>query len=437
MEIAIVGGGWSGLACAIEATRLGHRVKLFESARHLGGRARVVPAVESNGLAYKLDNGQHILIGAYHETLNLMSAVGLHESDVLLRLPMALKYPDGAGLQFGTLPPPFDALAGIALASGWSWLDKLSLIRASVLWRLAGFTCEPTMSVAQLCAGIRPRVLQDMIFPLCISALNTPANRASAQVFLRVMKDALFGARGSSNLLLPRTDLSSLFPDAAERWLTQRGAEIRLGHRVRELHRGNDSCGWLVDGLPFDSVVLAMDSSNAASLIQSAQPRLGYQSDQMLSWLQAASQVNFEAITTVYAVASHTSLRRPMLALYSDETVNPAQFVFDRGQMGGPVGLLAFVVSASTTDKLECQRLVVDQAKRQLGLSVTPIQTIVEKRATFACTPGLKRPTLAVDNNLYACGDYVEGPYPATLEGAVRNGLLAARAAAMAHVAAK
>ena len=117
-----------------------------------------------------------------------------------------------------------------------------------------------------------------------------------------------------------------------------------------------------------------------------------------------------------------------MMALKSDAAVNPAQFVFDRGQLGGPTGLLAFVVSASALDRVLCQALVVKQAQRQLGLDIEPLQTIVEKRATCACTPHLVRPPMNIAPKLLACGDYIEGPYPATLEGAVRSGLNAARA---------
>ena len=108
----------------------------------------------------------------------------------------------------------------------------------------------------------------------------------------------------------------------------------------------------------------------------------------------------------------------------------PAQFVFDRGQLGGPAGLLAFVGSASSVDSAALAQRVLAQAERQLGLNtLQAVQTIVEKRATFACLPGLERPPMPVLPGLLACGDYIDGPYPATLEGAVRSGLQAARSA--------
>ena len=96
--------------------------------------------------------------------------------------------------------------------------------------------------------------------------------------------------------------------------------------------------------------------------------------------------------------------------------------------LGGPSGLLAFVASASQGEREHITQQVLAQARTQLGLvQAEPVQTVVEKRATFACTTGLQRPTAQVAPGLWACGDYVQGPYPATLEGAVRSGMEAVR----------
>ena len=122
-----------------------------------------------------------------------------------------------------------------------------------------------------------------------------------------------------------------------------------------------------------------------------------------------------------------------MVALRSGSG-DPAQFVFDRGQLGGPGGLLAFVVSASTDERDTLQRQVLQQAADQLGMNdLQPVMTVVERRATFACTPGLTRPGMLVAPGLLACGDYVEGLYPSTIEGAVRSGLNAARSIDNGH----
>ncbi len=152
----------------------------------------------------------------------------------------------------------------------------------------------------------------------------------------------------------------------------------------------------------------------------------------MWQWTGVTRGLQFEAITTVYAWGAGAALSHPMLTLRSSadpQACAPAQFVFDRGQLGGPPGLLAFVVSASTGEREALQAQVLVQARQQLGLALQPVQTVVEKRATFACTPGLQRPSAQIAPGLLACGDYVDGPYPATLEGAVRSGMAAVKLA--------
>lgn len=413
-RIAVVGAGWAGLAAAVAATGRGDAVTVYEAARVPGGRARTLQVRLRDGTAVTVDNGQHILIGAYLETLGLMERVGVDPRQALLRLPLVLRHPDGSGLALPLWPSPFDAAAGILSARGWSWGDKWSLLRAAGGWQLAGFRCAPAASVADLCRSLTPRIREDLIEPLCVAALNTPAERSSGEVFLRVLRDALFGRGhgrwGGSNLLLPCQDLGRLFPEAGQAWLQARGGAVRLGQRVQRI--APEGAGWQVDGEQFDAVVLACPAPEAARLVRG--------SGTGGAWAATADGLAFEAIATVY-VAGGPRLPLPMLALRTGPRA-PAQFVFDRSQLGGPAGLLAFVVSASEGDRDGIEARVLDQATA-LGWRVEPVQTVIEKRATFACVPGLVRPGAAIAPGLWACGDYVEGPYPATLEGAVRSGL--------------
>ena len=427
----MVGGGWAGLAAAVAATQAGHQVTLFEASRQWGGRARALACVLPDGSATLLDNGQHILIGAYTDTLALMRTVGVDTEATLLRLPLTMLFPDGQGMRLPDWPMPLDVLAGVLGARGWSLADKWSLLRTTARWQLSGFQCAPLLSVAELCRGLSATVLQTLIEPLCVSALNTPAQRASGQVFLRVLQDSLLGGKGYSNLLLPRTDLSSLFADAAARWLGRQGATLRLGQRVEALESPvAPQDGWRVDGQVFDAVLWATSSSVASQVLGQARGD-GSTARALRTWATQAADLHFESIATVYVQAGDARLPQPMLALRSSQT-EPAQFVFDRGQLGGASGLLAFVVSASSDERAALQTRVLQQARSQLAAwlhdqELVAVQTVVEKRATFACTPGLLRPGQLIAPGLLACGDYVAGPYPATLEGAVRSGLAAGR----------
>ncbi len=431
MRVAVVGAGWAGLAAALGAARAGHGVTVFEAARTLGGRARALAAEGDGGQPLTLDNGQHILIGAYAECLALMRSVGVAESPALLRLPLALRYADGSGLQLPDWAPPWDALWGIARAHGWAWRERAALLRTAAAWRLGGFACAPSASVAQLCAHLPRRLQEEFIDPLCVSALNTPAHRSSGQVFLRVLRDSLFSGRGGSHLLLPRADLGALFPEPAAHWLREHGHTVRSGERVAALHPA-ESDGWQVETRQgteaFDAVLLATPAPEAARLVRGAAP--AGDAAALHAWADGADALRHTAIATVYAQqagAPGPLLPAPMLALRA-RADRPAQFVFDRARLGGPAGLLAFVVSAFEGERETLEHQVLQQAADELGLpGLSVLRTVVEKRATFACTPGLQRPPQAIAPRLLACGDYVQGPYPATLEGAVLSGSAAAR----------
>ena len=428
-RVAIIGGGWAGLAAAVEAVSLGHAVTLFEMAPALGGRARRLPATTA-GLA--LDNGQHIFIGAYRETLRLMAAVGIEESAVLRRMPLALLDAEGRGLALPSGPALPAFVRGVLAARGWSLRERFALLAAASGWLLRGFRCPPAISVAQLTAALPLAVRQRLIEPLCVAALNTPAEHASAEVFLRVLRDALFAGPGASDLLLPTVDLGALWPDAAARWLGEHGAVVKTGQRVSALVRHGDA--WRAEGSTFDAAVLACSAHEAARLAEPHAPL----------WASAARALRHEPIVTVLLQSRGARLPQPVIALQSDDAA-PAQYVFDLGLLRdaarepGAAGTLAFVVSGAAAwverGSEATARAVAVQAAAQLGRFMPDAPVLLgiwsEKRATFLCTPGLQRPEARVGSGqpaLHAAGDYIAGPYPSTLEGAVRSGVTAARA---------
>ena len=439
MEVAIIGGGWAGMAASVQLSLDGHQPTVFEAGRQLGGRARNLE-LPGGTIA---DNGQHILIGAYAECLRLMRIVGATPEQALLRKPLTMRYADGNGLSFPDLPAPLDALIGIASANGWSLRERAALLGRALRWRVQGFRCAEAATVADISSGLPKRLLDEFIEPLCVSALNLPASQASGSIFLRVLHDALFAGTGGSHFLLPRYELGDLFPNPAAQWLQDRGHAVHAASRIQELiphgrqwllRTSNAALRPALEQSRFDAVLLACSPQEAArlALLAAEDQRLpardavAYQ-----HWAQTAQALEHTAIATVYARTSHRlAAGLPWLALQPGEQA-PAQFVFDRGHLqhsdGAQQGLMAFVVSDCRTDRQALEQQVLEQAQQQLGWQdIQAVLTVVEKRATFACRPGVKRPGLELGHGLWACGDYVNGPYPATLEGAVRCALEAA-----------
>ena len=431
LRVAVVGGGWAGCAAAVELAAGGAAVTLVESARTLGGRAR---GVEVQGKM--LDNGQHILLGAYGETLRQLARVGIDPDRALLRLPVQMRYPAGSdGMDFVAprWPAPLHLLAALLRAKGLGRDDKLALARFASAARWMGWVLYKDCTVEELLARFdqTPRLNRLLWHPLCIAALNTPPSRASSKVFLAVLRDSL-GARrrAASDMLLPRMDMGALFPQAAARFVEQAGGQVLAGVTATALARGED--GWRLSlagrEAGFDAVVLATPPTRTAALLDDHAPALARQ----------LAAFAYEPIATCYLqYDSAVRLDLPFYALSDDPAAKRwGQFAFDRGQLDlAQPGLLAVVVSAAgdaaRLDQEELSGHIAAQLAHDLRRPELAApqwsRVITEKRATFSCTPDLQRPGNETPlPGLVLAGDYTASDYPATLETAVRSGVSAA-----------
>jgi len=438
-RVAVIGAGWAGLSAAVALCDAGLKPTVFEMSPHPGGRARSLAVDAAQPL--RLDNGQHILIGAYTESLALMRRLGVDLDQALWRSPLTLIDANQHGLRLTKGPPLLAFSRAVLAASHWPWAARLSLLRHSLAWLAQGFQCNASLTVARLCRGLHPRVREDLLNPLCVAALNTPAREASAQVFLRVLKDALFSGPGSADLLLPQCPLAELLPEPAWAHLRSRGVSLHLGQRAQFHQEATPGQGspWRVGNEPFDAVLLACPAAEAARQVQACATPCALP-EALEGWAEQTRGLRYEPIITVYLKADApagvhadaAALPFPMVALREGPDA-PAQFAFDLGPLRHAPGVLALVVSGAAewvSAGLDvCAEACLNQAQRAFPAltNIHVLRSLAEKRATFACTPGLRRPPARIDTGLWAAGDYVAGPYPATLEGAVRAGQFAAR----------
>jgi squalene-associated FAD-dependent desaturase len=420
VNVAIIGAGWAGMAAAVELAEARIPVTVFEAARHLGGRAR---SVEIEGV--ELDNGQHILIGAYRETLRLMRVAGADPDKLLLRAPFAIEYPGKFSLRAPSLPAPLHLVAALLTAGGLAWGERLAAMRFMAAMRRNAYRIAADMPVSELLAlhrqtGALARYLWE---PLCVSALNTPAASASAQVFLNLFRDALDGARGNSDFLFPRTDLGKLFPQPAAAFVRANGGSVLLGTRVRTLGKASD--GFALDDRPerYTHAILAVGPHQIDALLDRF-PLLA-------PTRQSIAALAYEPIYTCYLQYPQEVLMPQAMTGFDGGTI---QWIFDRGRLNGISGLLAAVISARGRHQNVSLDAVASAIHRELAVFLPGLpaplwsRVIAEKRATFSCRPRIARPAnqTAVDN-LYLAGDYTASDYPSTLESAVRSGVLAAR----------
>lgn len=421
-KTAVIGGGYAGMAAAVELAARDIPVTVFEAAPSLGGRARRVTVHDTS-----LDNGLHILIGAYSETLRLVERVAA-KRDHFLRLPLDLQVHQRFHLRAPKLPAPLHLAWALLTAKGLTPADKRAAARFMQAMKAREYRLPQDRTVAALLEEYtQPVVLIEYLWsPLCVAALNTPPDRASAQVFLNVLRDSLGGARAASDLLLARTDLTTLFPKPAADFVRARGGTVEAGATVERITRDGDGFALQLQGHArrFDRVVCAVAPHRAVALLGDIA--------ELAPTKAQVEALQYEPIHSVWLqFDGPVRLPAPMIGLAD----SPAQWLFDREAICGQRGLIGAVISASEEHVGEAQEALAQRVVADISQAFGPLpplkwqRVIAEKRATFSCTPGLVRPAAVTDcPGFLLAGDYVAGDYPATIEGAVRSGVACAAA---------
>ena len=431
-SVVIVGAGWAGLAAAVTLTSQGKKVTVYESAKQIGGRARSVPFADT-----LVDNGQHLMIGAYQECIKILKLVGQCPYSKLKRTPLFLAVQDEAGhqteLKAPRLPAPLHLLYALITAKGLGIKDRLAGIRFGLYLKKHGYLFSQDVSVQQLFSQSRQtkNIIKQLWEPLCLATLNTPIEIASANVFMRVFKDAFTHHYYDADLLLPIIDLSDTFPNAAVQYIRNKGGEVHLQSRLENIHIANSKIQSLdiksngqITNIKTDSLLLAVAPQNLAKLLP-ATPELN-------NLIKKLNTFTFQPIVTVYLqYPAETQLNHPMQGLSG--TIS--QWIFDRGILCKQHGLFSVVISCEGSHmQMEEETLIKTiQAEVEKLFEHTPILqnafVVREKRATFACevnNASLRPENTTPVEGLFLAGDYTNTGYPATLEGAVRSGITAA-----------
>jgi squalene-associated FAD-dependent desaturase len=397
-RIAVVGGGWAGCAAAVTLADHGLPVTLIEQARVLGGRARRV----DRGAA-PVDNGQHLLLGAYRETLRLVARVHgkTPAQSLYARMPLALRpfgcQPHAPDLMAWRLPAPLHLAGAILGARGLDWRARRALTSRLFALKRQRFLVPADQDVAACFAGVPKAAFDAVLAPLCIAALNTLPEEASAQIFANVLREAFFGRRAMSDFLLPMVDLSALFPEAAARHVEARGGLIRTGAAVRGLRSGNGRVVLTLAGQDeaFAAAIVAVGPHQLASTLDPEAARVPGCARALANLVA----FRYESITTVYLAYEGPVAMRCRVERLDDA---PGQWVFDRSAAlppgAGEQSLLSVVISAhgphDDMDHATLASRVLAQL-RCLAPNLPPLawsRVIAERRATYACTPGLERP---------------------------------------------
>lgn len=434
--MVVVGGGWAGAAAAVEAVRRGRRVVLVEERPYLGGRARSFVDRTTGEI---IDNGQHLMMGAYHATLQTLAALG---TDVHLRRQRALSVlfavPGGhtdlldAG-RFGITGRAGVALGILALRRV-SWSGRLAALRFARRVQTGRVDTHGRTCMDLLRAEGQPQdVITRFWEPIILATLNAAPDRAAASLLTTVLQRAFFGSGTDSQLLLPMHGLS-VFLDPLPSYLAASGGEVVTSASADALHRDGDrvtavtlSNGRTID---CDAVVLAVPPRALARIAGAPVVQL--------------DDLTFSPIVSVYLWYDRPWLDHAFAALLGTTT----QWVFNRRLLAqaetdvisAHPGHVALTISAGTSIVDRPSPEIITHCDAELrsvfasmhGATLQHGLVIKEKSATFLATPDIERrrpPASTSLSNVFLAGDWTNTGLPATIEGAAQSGIEAARVA--------
>jgi len=410
-RVHVVGAGLAGLAASVALADHGHAVTLYDSGPQAGGRCRSFVDPE---LGVRIDNGNHLLLSgnqAASAYIGRIGALDTFERPTEAAIPFIdIRTGERWTVRPGKGRVPWWVLRAARRVPGTRARDYIEVLR---LRRAA-----PADTVAGLLAP--DSVLFHRLWqPLAVAALNTAVEEASARLFWRVLVETIGRGAASCRPMLARDGLSESLVDPALSLLSRRGAEIRLGSRLRALGFADGRVSELLfehNALRLrheDSVVLAVPAAIAARIV----PGLTVPDD-------------YAPIVNAHFRCPLNSSGPPGAPLFAGIIGGTAEWVFRKREVVSvTVSAADRIVGCPADDLRELLWRDLTLALALPAAPTPPARIVKERRATFRATPAqeTRRPAAATAwPNLHLAGDYVDTGLPATIEGAIRSGFAAA-----------
>ncbi len=439
-DVIVIGAGFAGLSAAVRCATRGARVLVVEARSRLGGRATAFPDRETGEL---VDNGQHVLLGCYTDTLAFLRDIGASDH-VSVQPQLTVTMIDRQGrrsrLSCPTyLPPPLHLLAGLFEWDALDWRDRFSAINMATPIKLARRELLPgakrkaastgeTVESFLIRNGQTGRLREMLWNPLALAALNQPPDRASAPPFARVLGEMFGSDPRAAAIVLPVKPLHVMYAEPARRYVESRGGTVRMGSAAKVRVNGGVSLAVVADGHQWSakSVISAVPWYAIAELFDAVPAALK-------DLVDRARKMDSCPIVTVNLWFNRRIIDEPFIGLPG----RVMQWVFDKGLVfGDEASHLSLVSSGADAMMSRTNDELIQLAQQELYEAIPDVRTatllratvIREPRATFSLASGQpERPgTETGVRGFYLAGDWIDTGLPATIESAVRSGNRAA-----------
>ncbi|MCW5830040.1 MAG: hydroxysqualene dehydroxylase HpnE [Deltaproteobacteria bacterium] len=435
-DVLIVGGGIAGLAAATELADSGLRPLILEMRADGGGRAS---SFNDPASGIRVDNGQHLLMGCYAETLRFLERIGAR-GDLIFQEQLEVNYlgdSKGPGrMRALNLPAPLHLLGGLLTFNLLSWRERFQTLRVGLAIQFGGSGGADESVRDWLTRLGQSRRVQTVLWdPITIATLNEEPERASAELLREVLRIAFFSSREGSRLVIPATHLSDLYVGRAKSWLAARGSEFRPQAHVSEI---------LFDSGKVAGVRLRSGETILCGRVISAVPAhpllsllpQGIRSEAPFNRLEELSGSPIVSVNLFY---DRPVTDDPFVALLD----SPIHWVFNRprilGEKSPQLHHYALIVSgARTLLDVPNDRICADAAREMVRVfplareaKLVRSVAVKDREATFAQFPGVNgiRPgPVTRHEGFYLAGDWTGTRLPATIESAALSGHQAARA---------
>jgi squalene-associated FAD-dependent desaturase len=437
-SVTVIGGGLAGLSAACALADAGYQVRLLEKRRYLGGRAS---SYEHPGTGEVIDNCQHVLLGNCVNLIDLYRRLDVSDA---IRWFDRLTFIEPGGrrsiLEPSFLPAPFHDMPAFLRASAFSFSDKLAIGRGLSAF-IAGIPKDSDENFAQWLQrhGQTRGAIERFWKPVLVSALNEDPDRMSVHYAGQVIRKSLLLSPGAGRMGVPAIPLSDLYGRAID-YIQSRGGQVELSSAPESFHWSEQTQQWLVatqsDNFATDAIVLALAFEGLSKLLPGLPRNL--EADQLALNLQCFEHSPITGIH-LWFDREVSDLEHAILL---DATI---QWMFHKSRLqpekrrGEPGSYLELVVSASKSLVGMQRQEIIDLALRELveffplvaQAKLLKATVVKEVRATYSIRPQLDllRPASASPwPRVFLAGDWIATGWPATMEGAVRSGYLAAEA---------